>query len=81
MFPSLRFTAYRVTGLPGVLYPPFYLGYSPIELWDSLSVYAHPGIACLVFQASDWLGAFWASLFGFHSSVTLVKLVVIGHCL
>ena len=41
--------------------PPFYLGYSPIELWDSLSGYAHPGIACLTFQASDWLGAFWAS--------------------
>ena len=26
---------------------PFYLGYSPIELWDSLSAYVHPGIACL----------------------------------
>ena len=30
---------------PGVLWPPFYLGYSPIELWDSLSVYVPPGIA------------------------------------
>ena len=30
----------------------------PIELWDSLSGYAHPGIACLAFWASDWLGAF-----------------------
>ena len=46
---------------------PFYLGYSPIELWDSLSGYAHPGIACLAFQASDWLGAFWASLSGYSS--------------
>ena len=26
---------------------PFCLGYSPIELWDSLSAYVHPGIACL----------------------------------
>ena len=37
---------------------PFYLVYSPIELWGSLSGYAHPGIACLDFGASDWLGAF-----------------------
>ena len=41
---------------------PFYLWYSPIESWDSLPGYVHPGIACLAFQASDWLGAFWASL-------------------
>ena len=47
--------------------PPFYLGCSPIELRDSLSDYVHLGIACLVFQASDWLGAFWASLSGFSS--------------
>ena len=33
---------------------PFYLGYSPIELWDSLPGYAHSGIACLAFWASDW---------------------------
>ena len=39
----------------GVLWFPFYLGYSPIELWDSLSDYVHPGIACLVSWASDWL--------------------------
>ena len=32
-----------------------YLGYFLIELWDSLSVYAHSGIACLASQASDWL--------------------------
>ena len=60
---------------------PFYLGYSPIELWDSLSAYVHHGIACLASQASDWPGAFWASLSGFQSSVTLVKLLMIGHCL
>ena len=58
-----------------------YLGYFLIELWDSLSVYAHSGIACLASQASDWLGALWASLSGFQSSVTLVKLLVIGHFL
>ena len=72
--------------LPGIHYPgvcgfPFYLGYSPIELWDSLSAYVHPGIACLASQASDWLGAFWASLSGLWSSMTLVRLLVIGHFL
>ena len=65
----------------GSVASPFYLGYSPTELWDSLSGYVHPGISCLAFQASDWLGAFWASFSGFHSSMTLVKLIVIGHCL
>ena len=66
---------------PGVLWSPFYLGYSPIELWDSLSGYMHPGIACLASQASNWLGALWTSLSGFQSSMTLVKLLVIGHFL
>ena len=55
------------TVLLGFCSLPFYLGYSPIELWDSLSGYAQPGIACLAFQASDWLGAFWASLPGYSS--------------
>ena len=41
---------------------PSYLGYSLIELWDGLSGYVHPGIGCLALQASDWLGAFCASL-------------------
>ena len=27
--------------------------------WDSLSDYVHPGIACLVFWASNWAGALW----------------------
>ena len=63
------------------LWLPFYLGYSHIELWDSLSAYVHTGIACLASQASDWLGAFWASFSGLQSSVTLVKLLVIGHFL
>ena len=84
MLHSLRLTAYMVTSLHvslGFCSLLFYLGYSPIELWGSLSGYAHPGIACLAFQASDWLGALWDSLSGLHSSMTLVKLVVIGHCL
>ena len=63
------------------LWLPLYLGYFPIEAWDSLSAYVHPEIACLASQASDWLGAFWASLFSFQSSMTLVKLLVIGHFL
>ena len=46
---------------------PFYLGYSPIESWDSLSGYVHPGIAFLAFWASDWPGAFQASLSGYSS--------------
>ena len=43
---------------------PFYLRYSLIEPWDSLSGYVHPGIAFLASQASDWAGAFWGSLSG-----------------
>ena len=46
----------------------------------SLSTYVHPGIACLASQSSDWLGALWASLSGIQSSVTFVRLNVIGHC-
>ena len=62
-----------VTVTPGVCSFPFYLGFSPIELWDSLSTCVHPGIACLASQASDWLGAFWASLSGVQSSMTFCK--------
>ena len=59
-----------------------------VEPWDSLSDYVHPGIACLAFQASDWVGAFWGSLSGFlishlllgvHLSMTPIKLSVIGY--
>ena len=64
----------------GVCGFPFYLGCSPIELWYSLSTYVHPGIACLASWSSDWLGALWASFSGIQSSVTFVKLNVIGHC-
>ena len=64
MFPSVVAV---VLSLPGVLYCPFYLRYSPIELWDSLSGYVHLGIDCLAFWASDWLGEFWASLSGYSS--------------
>ena len=65
---------------------PFYLGCFPTEPWDSLSGYVHPGIACLAFQASYWVGTFWTSLsdypplLGVYPSVTLVKLIRIGHC-
>ena len=58
---------------PWDLWLPFYLGCSPIKPWDSLSTYGHLGIACLASQASDWLGAFWTSLSGLQSSVTLCK--------
>ena len=68
------------TDYPWGLYLPFYLGCSPIELWDSLSTYVNPGIACLASQSSDWLGALWASLSGVQSHVTFVRLNVIGHC-
>ena len=70
----------------GVLWPPFYLGYSPIGSWDSLSDYVHPVITCLAFWASDWPGTFWASLsdypplIGVYLSMTFVKLIMIGHC-
>ena len=42
--------------------------------------YLNPGIACLASQSSDWLGALWASLSGVQSSMTFVRLNVIGHC-
>ena len=73
-FPSLRLlsSSWVPSYSLSLAYPwgavaPFYLGYSPIELWDSLSGYMHPGIACMAFQASHWLGAFWASLSGYSS--------------
>ena len=54
--------------------PSIYFGYSPIGLWDSLSGYVHPGIACPAFQASDWLGAFWSSLSGDSAPIpTIIK--------
>ena len=46
--------------------PPFYLGYSPIVSWDSLSGNVDTGIACLAFQASDWPGAFWLACLIIH---------------
>ena len=71
MFLSLPLTLHSPLSLLRILFlpsapwgsiAPFYLGYSPIEFWDSLSGYVHHGIACLASQASDWSGAFWASL-------------------
>ena len=85
MFPSVVLVTLValviVVVTPWGLWLPFYLGYSPIELWDSLSTYVHPGIARLASWASDWLGAFWASLSGLQSSMTLVRLNVIDHFL
>ena len=66
--------------IPLGLWFPFYLGCSPIEPWDSLSTYVHPGIACLASQSSGWPGTLWASLSGIQSSVTFLRLNVIGHC-
>ena len=40
----------------------------------------NPGIACLASQSSDWLDALWASLSGVQSSMTFVRLNVIGCC-
>ena len=52
-FPSVHWAlSLRLPWLPsawGFCSAPFYLGYSPIELWDRLSGYVHPGIACLAF--------------------------------
>ena len=73
-------TAHWDSSYPWGLWLPFYLGCSPIELWDSLSTYVHLGIACLASWTSDWLGALWASLSGIQSSMTFVRLNVIAHC-
>ena len=42
--------------------------------------YLNIGIAYLASWSSDWLDALWASLSGVRSSVTFVRLNVIGHC-
>ena len=66
---------------------PFYSGCFLVEPWDSMSDSVYPWIACLAFQAPDWVGAFWGSMSGFlishlllsvHPSMTLVKLIMIG---
>ena len=69
-FQSLRIPPGLLCGDSSLLWgsvAPFYLGYSPIESWDILSGYVHPGIACLAFWASDWPGAFCASLSNYPS--------------
>ena len=81
MFPSvvavvLSSYSYHLLGFCSL---PFYLGYSPIELWDSLSGYVHPGIACLAFQASDLQGHSGIACLVIHPGMTLVKLIMIGH--
>ena len=52
---------------------PFYSGCFLVEPWDSLSDYVYPGIACLAFQACDWVGAFWGSLSAFLISHPFVR--------
>ena len=47
--PSVAVVLLSQASLWGSVVPLFYLGYSPTELWDSLSGYAHPGIPCLAF--------------------------------
>ena len=80
MFPSLRLLLFPCLLAWGSV-APFYLGYFPIELWQSLSGYVHPGIACLAFQASDgWVPSGLACLV-IHPGVPLVKLIMIGQCL
>ena len=63
LLPSLCSLVFLSLSLLSVLL--FYLVCFPIEPWDSLSGYVHHGIACLAFQASDWVGAFWTSLSGY----------------
>ena len=58
----------------------FYLGYSPIELWDSLSGYVHPGIAFwLSWPLIGWVHS-WLACLVIYPGMTLVKLIMIGHC-
>ena len=68
MFPSVSVSVspahFELHYVPCGLWFPFLSRVFPIELWDSLSAYVHPGIACLASQASVWLGALWASLSG-----------------
>ena len=52
----------------------------PLNAGIACLAYLNPGIACLASQSSDWLDALWASLSGVQSSVTLVRLNLIGHC-
>ena len=49
----------------GALLPLFIQGVFSLNPGIACSDYVHPGIACLVFWASNWVGAFWGSLSGF----------------
>ena len=66
--------------LIGGLWFPFYLGCPPLNSGIACLAYLNPGIACLAFQSSDCLDALWASLSGVQSSMTFVRLNVIGCC-
>ena len=63
---------------PWGLWLPLYLGCSPLNSGIACLAYLNSGIACLASQSSDWLDALWASLSGVWSSVTFVRLNVIG---
>ena len=51
----------------------------PLKSGIACLAYLNPGIACLASQSSDRLDALWARLSGVQSSVTFVRLNVIGH--
>ena len=55
-------------------------GVAPLNSGIACLAHLNPGIACLASQSSYWLGALWASLSGFQSSMTFVRLNVIGCC-
>ena len=59
---------------------PLYLGFPPLNSGIAWLAYLNPEIACLASQHSDWLDALWASLSGVQSSMTFVRLNVIGCC-
>ena len=52
----------------------------PLNYGIACLAYLNPGIACLASWSSDWLDALWVSLSGVQSSMTFVRLNVIGHC-
>ena len=74
------FTGFSWSSYPWGVWLPFYLGCSPLNSGIACLAYLNPGIACLASQSSDWLSALWASLSGLQSSMTFVRLNVIGCC-
>ena len=62
------------------LWLPFYLGCPPLNSGVACLAYLNSEIACLASWSSDWLDALLVSLSGVQSSVTFVRLNVIGCC-